>query len=197
MLPKIIAVCGYKRSGKDTIAKYLNKKYNYKHLKITYKLKECLKLLFDLRDHELETDKKEKINKKWNVTPRKLMQFIGTEIFQYKIQEILPDIDKKFWIKTFLTDSLVNNLRNKKDFHIVISDIRFLHEYEELKKLNIPISVIKVTNDNIMIDSNEELHISEREFIKIPYDKEILNNSTFDDMYKKIDEYIININQNK
>tara|TARA_B100000941_G_scaffold192238_1_gene138675 strand:+ start:201 stop:788 length:588 start_codon:yes stop_codon:yes gene_type:complete len=195
MLPKIIAVCGYKRSGKDTIAKYLNKKYNYKHLKITYKLKECLKLLFDLRDHELETDKKEKINKKWNVTPRKLMQFIGTEIFQYKIQEILPDIDKKFWIKTFLTDSLVNNLRNKKDFHIVISDIRFIHEYEELKKLNIPISVIKVTNDNIMIDSNEELHISEREFIKIPYDKEILNNSTFDDMYKKIDEYIININK--
>tara|TARA_B100000424_G_C22829334_1_gene443129 strand:- start:211 stop:798 length:588 start_codon:yes stop_codon:yes gene_type:complete len=195
MLPKIIAVCGYKRSGKDTIAKYLNKKYNYKHLKITYKLKECLKLLFDLRDHELETDKKEKINKKWNVTPRKLMQFIGTEIFQYKIQEILPDIDKKFWIKTFLTDSLVNNLRNKKDFHIVISDIRFIHEYEELKKLNIPISVIKVTNDNIMIDSNEELHISEREFIKIPYDKEILNNSSFDDMYKKIDEYIININK--
>ena len=195
MLPKIIAVCGYKRSGKDTIAKYLNKKYNYKHLKITYKLKECLKLLFDLRDHELETDKKEKINKKWNVTPRKLMQFIGTEIFQYKIQEILPDIDKKFWIKTFLTDSLVNNLRNKKDFHIVISDIRFIHEYEELKKLNIPISVIKVTNDNIMIDSNEELHISEREFIKIPYDKEILNNSTFDDMYKKIDENIININK--
>ena len=195
MLPKIIAVCGYKRSGKDTIAKYLNKKYNYKHLKITYKLKECLKLLFDLRDHELETDKKEKINKKWNVTPRKLMQFIGTEIFQYKIQEILPDIDKKFWIKTFLTDSLVNNLRNKKDFHIVISDIRFIHEYEELKNLNIPISVIKVTNDNIMIDSNEELHISEREFIKIPYDKEILNNSTFDDMYKKIDEYIINQNK--
>tara|TARA_Y100000389_G_scaffold155399_1_gene156077 strand:- start:2198 stop:2785 length:588 start_codon:yes stop_codon:yes gene_type:complete len=195
MLPKIIAVCGYKRSGKDTIAKYLNKKYNYKHLKITYKLKECLKLLFDLRDHELETDKKEKINKKWNITPRKLMQFIGTEIFQYKIQEILPDIDKKFWIKTFLTDSLVNNLRNKKDFHIVISDIRFIHEYEELKKLNIPISVIKVTNDNIMIDSNEELHISEREFIKIPYDKEILNNSSFDDMYKKIDEYIININK--
>ena len=195
MLPKIIAVCGYKRSGKDTIAKYLNKKYNYKHLKITYKLKECLKLLFDLRDHELETDKKEKINKKWNITPRKLMQFIGTEIFQYKIQEILPDIDKKFWIRTFLTDSLVNNLRNKKDFHIVISDIRFIHEYEELKKLNIPISVIKVTNDNIMIDSNEELHISEREFIKIPYDKEILNNSTFDDMYKKIDEYIININK--
>ena len=81
------------------------------------------------------------------------------------------------------------------DFHIVISDIRFIHEYEELKKLNIPISVIKVTNDNIMIDSNEELHISEGEFIKIPYDKEILNNSTFDDMYKKIDEYIINQNK--
>ena len=51
------------------------------------------------------------------------------------------------------------------------------------------------TNDNIMIDSNEELHISEREFIKIPYDKEILNNSSFDDMYKKIDEYIINQNK--
>ncbi len=49
MYPQIIAICGYKRSGKDTIAQYLVKKYNYKHHKITHKLKECIKLLFDLK----------------------------------------------------------------------------------------------------------------------------------------------------
>ena len=32
-LPKIIALCGYKGSGKDTVAEYLVTKYKYNHYK--------------------------------------------------------------------------------------------------------------------------------------------------------------------
>ena len=189
--PKIIAICGYKRSGKDTIAKYLEKKYNYKHLKITYKLKECIKLLFNLNNNDLE-EKKEEINNKWNVSPRNMMQFIGTEMFQYKIQELLPDIGKNFWIKTFLNDNLVNKLRKNENFNIVISDLRFLHEYEELSKLNLPIIIIKVVNDNIMIDENNSLHISEKEFLKIPLTHQINNNKDLNELYNQIEKIMKN-----
>ena len=191
MQPKIIAICGYNRSGKDTIANYLEKNYNYKHLKITYKLKECIKLLFDLTDNDLELDKKEDINKKWKVSPRHMMQFIGTDIFQYKIQELLPGIDKKFWINTFLNDPLVSKLKKNDKFNIVISDLRFIHEYEELKKLNIPILILKVINDNIIIDENISLHISNIEFLNIPINYQINNSGDLKYLYNQID-YIIN-----
>ena len=191
MQPKIIAICGYNRSGKDTIANYLEKNYNYKHLKITYKLKECIKLLFDLTDNDLELNKKEEINDKWKVSPRHMMQFIGTDIFQYKIQELLPGIDKKFWINTFLNDPLVSKLKKNDKFNIVISDLRFIHEYEELKKLNIPILILKVINDNIIIDENISLHISNIEFLNIPINYQINNSGDLKYLYNQID-YIIN-----
>ena len=191
VLPKIIALCGYKRSGKDTIANYLEKKNNYKHLKITYKLKECLKLLFNLNNNDLEINKEE-INDKWGTSPRHMMQFIGTDIFQYKIQELLPGIERKFWINSFLNNSLVSKLKKNDKFNIVISDLRFLHEYNELKKLNIPIIIIKVTNDNIMIDENISLHISEKEFLNIPVNYEINNSKDLKYLYNQIDNIINN-----
>jgi len=53
-LPKIILLSGSKRSGKDTFANYLEEHYGYKHIKITTKLKNCIKMLFDLEDEDLE-----------------------------------------------------------------------------------------------------------------------------------------------
>tara|TARA_Y100000389_G_scaffold141853_1_gene139771 strand:+ start:135 stop:701 length:567 start_codon:yes stop_codon:yes gene_type:complete len=180
--PCIIAVCGYKRSGKDTIAEYLTDNYNYNHYKITDKLRKVVQLLFNLNDDDYEKNKEEN-DDRWDTTPRKMMQFIGTEVFQYKIQELLPNIDRNFWIKSLLSDELLENIKNN-NHKIVISDLRFLHEYENLKQLNIPLVVLKVTNKNI---KNTDTHISETEHLKIPIDYEIENNGTIEDLYKNID----------
>ena len=181
--PFIIAICGYKRSGKDTIAEYLTKNYNYNHYKITDKLRKIVQLLFNLNDNDYEINK-EKIDNRWNITPRKMMQFIGTEVFQYKIQELLPDIGRDFWIKSLLSDKLLNNIKNN-DHKIVISDLRFIHEYENLKKLNIPFIVIKVTNNRI---KNIDNHVSETEYLKIPINYEIKNNGSLEELYNNINE---------
>ena len=50
--PDIILLCGKKRSGKDTIAEYLVENYNFKHYKITQKLKDCVKVLFNIDDYQ-------------------------------------------------------------------------------------------------------------------------------------------------
>ena len=182
-LPSIIAICGYKRSGKDTIAEYLTKNYKYNHYKITDKLREIVQILFNFNDNDYEINK-EKIDNRWNITPRKMMQFIGTEVFQYKIQELLPDIGRDFWIKSLLSDKLLDNIK-KNNHKIVISDLRFIHEYENLKKLNIPFIVIKVTNNRI---KNIDNHVSETEHLKIPINYEIKNNDSLEELYNNINE---------
>jgi len=181
--PSIIAICGYKRSGKDTIAEYLTKNYNYNHYKITDKLRKVVQLLFNLNDNDYEKNK-EINDTRWNTTPRKIMQFIGTEVFQYKIQELIPNISRNFWIKSLLSDELINNINNN-NHKIVISDLRFIHEYENLKQLNIPLVIIKVTNNKI---KNIDNHISETEHLKIPIDYEIENNGTLQQLYDNINK---------
>ena len=187
-LPSIIALCGYKGSGKDTVANYLVDKYNYKHYKISDKLKEIIKILFDLSDNDLE-QKKEEVNDKWNTTPRRLMQFIGTDMFQYKLQELLPNINRDFWIKSLFTEDLMNKISNE-NYKIVISDLRFLHEYEIISNLYVSYSILKVKNNNI---EQNDTHISENEFNQININGIIQNDSNLETLYNNIDNIIFNM----
>lgn len=186
-LPKIIMLSGAKRCGKDTVAQYLETKYGYHHIKITSKLKDCLKLLFDLNDIDLE-ENKEEMNERWQTTPRKMMQFIGTEMFQYQIQELIPDIEKKFWIKSLFNENLINNLINNNHYRVVISDLRFIHEFEQIKETNISSYHIRITNDRLIYE--EDMHISEKELYEIPHDYEMINDSNLTDLYKSIDNLL-------
>lgn len=174
---KIIAICGFKGSGKDFVANYISQVYNYEHLKISSKLKEATKLLFDMNDEQIEGDKKELIDERWNVTPRQVMQFIGTEIFQYKIQDLVPECNRDFWIKSF-----VNTLNTQKKGNVVISDMRFLHEYNYLRKYMPVHDLVVIRIDNV-VDSMydvEDVHVSETEYKKIPIDFQINNDMTSD-----------------
>jgi hypothetical protein len=175
----IIALCGKKRCGKDTVANYIRDKYpEYNNLKISQQLKDIIKIIFDFNDDQIESDLKDAIDPIWNVTPRKTMQFVGTELMQYEIQKILPDIGRLFWIKSFINKNILNN--NNK---IIITDLRFLHEYEELKKYNAIIVKIE-KNEN----QNEDSHPSELEYLKIPADYIINNEGSLDDLKNNVNK---------
>lgn len=181
---KIIGICGLKRSGKDTLANIISEKYNYEHVKISKKLKETCKILFDFTDDQMEKDIKEDIDPRWGVSPRKCMQYFGTELMQYQIQNLL-NIGKKFWI-----NSLLNEIDRENNKKYVISDLRFLHEYEEIKKRNgIIICVDRMQNrssDHAV--AVEDAHISEQEYKKFDYDL-IIKNDTIDSMVTQIQSF--------
>jgi hypothetical protein len=182
-IPRLIAICGYKRCGKDTLSDYICKKYGHQKVKIAGKLKEIVKIVFGFSEEQVESDLKEEIDSRWGITPRQAMQFIGTEMFQYKIQELLPDIQRKLWIKSVI--SSIND-----DSKIVISDLRFLHEYIELK--NKGFFVIKIEkDDNEIIDT----HKSETEFLSIPSDITLKNNNTLKEFFTEFENKIKIINQ--
>jgi len=182
--PIIIAVCGAKRTGKDTLAKHLVNSYGYHKLAFADPLKQAVAVLFGFSEEQLgDGDDKDRLDEKWGVTPRKALQFFGTEVLQYKIQELLPHIDRGF-----LASSLTNRIRQAKDGRFVISDMRFFHEYEELKKLGVLFVVIRV--DRERLETVEETHCSEIEYMNIPYDFILHNDKDIQTFLQEADKCI-------
>tara|TARA_Y100000389_G_C17422238_1_gene497412 strand:- start:666 stop:1211 length:546 start_codon:yes stop_codon:yes gene_type:complete len=157
--PFVIALCGRMRSGKDTLADYLVDNYNFEKVKFASHLKDIVKLAFDLTDEDVETSKKDMIHEGLQVKPRKLMDFIGTQVFQYDVQNVLPNLQPRcFW-----TNSLINKIKDKE--RVVISDLRFVHEYERLNENYENVLIIKIERKKNDIDTSS--YISEQEIDKI------------------------------
>ena len=171
---KLIAITGFKRSGKDVVSDYISRKYGYNHVKISSKLKSIIKVAFDLTNDDLESCKKDTINKDLDVSPRVLMDFFGTHVFQYELNKVMPNIGRKYWI---------NDLMKKwKNDPIVISDLRFHHEVDEIQK-NTCI-IMRVNRASVGTDTHL---VSEKEISELKVDYELDNNGTLEDLYNQID----------
>ncbi len=169
----IIAITGLKRSGKDALAHYIHIKYGYKHVKVASSLKEVVKTLFSFRDDEIEGELKDTIHPTWNVAPRKIMDFLGTRVFQHEIQDILPDVGRTFWIRDLLA--------RERSTDIVISDLRFFHEQALIREQ--PSVLIRVTRENT---SEDELD-SEKESKLLDVDYTIKNDGNIKSLYTQCD----------
>lgn len=159
-LPRIITICGLKRSGKDTLADAFVSKLGYEKIKIAEGLKDMLGVLFGFTEDQLEGCKKDSFDPQWGVTPRQLMQFMGTEIMQYELQKVLPSIGRSFWIQRLVRQHIEKNPHKK----YVISDMRFLHEYDTLA----PYKPYVIRVHRNAASSNETFHVSETEYTRIP-----------------------------
>jgi hypothetical protein len=175
-LPNIVAICGSKRAGKDVIAMTLVKHHGYMHMKFANPLKNMIKELFDLRDVDVETDAKDVMIEKYGATPRRLMQFIGTEVFQNSIQQVCPSLGRTFWAR-----KLVSNIPEGQ--RIVISDLRFPHEVNILREYSRDTKIIKVSRPKM---SFVDEHCSELEFHNIIEDVLILNDSDVETLQARV-----------
>jgi dephospho-CoA kinase len=195
-MPRIIAICGAKRSGKDVLAEHIVKQYHYERVAFANPLKQAVKALFHFDDEQVETDKKDIVDENWGITPRAALQFFGTEMMQEKIQELLPDIKRNFFantLKNYIASRCDADADGRKT-SFVISDMRFLHEYEML--FHIPnirkedIAVIRVLRPTTtgVADAASDSHISELEYINIPYDVVLVNNGTIENYLAKFDK---------
>ena len=179
----IIALCGKRRVGKDVVAAHLVSAYGMQHMKIAHKLKEACSIMFGFSKEQLENDEKDAIDTRWGVTPRQVMQFVGTELMQHKIQELIPDVGRLLWVK-----SLCAELDKKS---VVISDVRFVHEVQELKRHGA--YIIKIHSDRMQCQETVDHHISETESELVQADFVVKNNGTIDDLHCEIDRIMASI----
>lgn len=176
-MTRIIAICGKKRSGKDTIADYISKHYGYEKVKFASVLKNLCKNAFNLSDDQVEHDEKDVIDARYDKTPRQIMQFIGTDLMQFEIQKFMPKVGRLIW-----TSSL---LESTKDKCVVISDMRFKHEAEEVLRYD-PGALILMVDRYICADALDT-HVSENAFGEIPYSVIIRNDKSVEYLYKHVD----------
>ena len=142
--------------------------------------------MFDFSSNQLNDDK-EKIDDRWNVSPREVLQKFGTEMCRHDLEKYLPKIketmnNETIWIKLFRIFYEKN-----KDKDIIITDVRFLDEINAIRSIGG--KIVKIERDNLEYDG----HSSEKDIDN--YDESLIdykidNNYTFDDLYSQIDTII-------
>jgi GTPase SAR1 family protein len=178
----IIGIVGNKNVGKDTLADYLVEKKEFIKYAFADPLKSCLKELFGLTDEQLYGDKKEVIDPVWNTTPRELLQFFGTEVMQYKIQDILPNLKRTFFTKRF--EQFIEANANK---NIVVSDIRFQHELDIVLKYNgIIIKVERKNSSKTFLNHASEENINNLTNVTFIID----NDDTKESLFLKLEKIV-------
>lgn len=186
-LKQFIGVTGKKFNGKDTISNYLCDNFGYHKIALADLLKEICYIIFNFNEEQLYGNKKEILDPVWQIKPRYIYQYVGTELFRNKIKNIIPNIHNNFWIKC-LSEKIKKILNIYPKIKFVISDIRFQNEIDIFKK-EFDCNIIRVKRSNILNIDNHESELGIDNLNNIDY--EILNNGNLYDLYNNIKKLLI------
>lgn len=191
----LIGIVGQAGHGKDTIGDILHSKYKFVKCALADPLKEGIcKTVFGFTDEQLYTQLgKEKIDDFWYVSPREVMQFVGTDLFREQMGKLLPVAEKEFWLEVFRKKR--NDLIKKLGYvpNMVVTDIRFKNEAEFIQRHGgIIWKVQRDVGSHVQFLSDPtRSHISEQEQLEITnIDELIMNNGTIEELEQKIDVLI-------
>lgn len=125
----IIGITGFAGVGKDSLAEGFQLQ-GYRQYSFAGPLKAGCSELFGIPLDIFSTqDYKEEVHPYWNISPRKIAQFVGTEFFRDQITKLLPDLEQSFWISR-LEWELIQEYDSPDQVKIVISDVRFQDELD-------------------------------------------------------------------
>lgn len=184
---RLIGFLGASGSGKDTCADYLISKYGSRKMKLADPIKEACRNLFLFDNEQLYGSQRDITDSRYGRTPREIFQYFGTELFRDQMTNYL-DIPDSFWIYRFKLAFRVE-VETNPDL-IVVADVRFQNEVENLKKLGFQIYRITRDGNNLCSSNN---HCSESSQSDIPshlIDGLINNTGSLTSLYKKIDDIV-------
>ncbi len=115
----ILGIAGAKQAGKTTLANELMHHYKLVHLSFAAPMRQFVAKLLGVSGHELEKMKEQPIDWLDNVTPRHMLQSLGTE---WGREMVHPDL----WVRVLL--------HNIPPSGAIISDVRFVNEAELIRK---------------------------------------------------------------
>lgn len=119
-MQKVIGIGGLKKSGKNAVADILVRDHGYVLFAWADTLKGACRLVFGFTEEQVNGDLKEIVDAFWGLTPREVMQKVGTEGFR----AIWEDI----WVRALLR-------RIAGVPRVVITDCRFPNELAAVRAL--------------------------------------------------------------
>ena len=179
--PLIIGLTGYKRSGKDTVAKILHNKltnleYDVKKYMLASLIKTTLSNLTGLNLKQLEQIKDNPVM----IDP----------LFTYR--DVLIAIADRYKEKYDINvhyEYMRHHILNDQPDIAIITDIRYPYEADLIKKDFSNVCIIKIYRPDVKVDTS---HSSETSVKLIDEDTVIINDGSIKDLENKVDAIIGN-----
>ncbi len=168
---KLIGISGKKRSGKNTIAEYLQRVYGYKEAAFAAPLKESARIIFGLTPAHTDGELKEVLLPAWGLTSRQIMQLLGTEAMR-------AAFGADVWIK-----SLFARIDNDAKA-VAVSDVRFPNEAWAISTAGGV--VVRVNRAGLVSDD----HPSETALDDYAFDYVVQNDGSIGELYNQVDAII-------
>lgn len=175
----LIGLMGFKQSGKDTFADYLVRHYGFEKHAFAEPVKKICQIMFLLTKEQLDDPKlKETIDGRWGLTPRQMMQKVGTDM----VRQVW---DEDFWVKNM--DMRLRGVEGD----VIISDVRFPNEAQYVRNCGgVLVRIVSVAEER------GDTHTSETSQISIQEDVCVMNQKNGLEMYyQTIEETLTKMKQ--
>lgn len=181
----IVAFGGIKRSGKDSLANFVSKRYKFEKRAFADPIKKALEIIFDWGPEVWEDDElKETVDPRWGISPRQASQHLGTEWAQLGLTQSYPMFKeitgKELWVRRTFYDY-------EESKNLVISDLRFVHEAHAVKERGG--HLVLVYGRGISQDG----HASETSVKDIQPDYTVDNSGSWAESFKQVEKIMTDI----
>lgn len=125
----LIGLIGNAGAGKNTFAEEFHY-YKFYEYSFAAPLKAACAQLFGISEYYFNNqEEKNQKHPYWNVSPREILQFVGTELVRNHLGELLGSESSAFWIER-LKLQLIHDFDSPQDVRAVITDCRFKDEVD-------------------------------------------------------------------
>lgn len=164
----VVLLAGNKGVGKDFAGQFMVDTFNFERKAFADKVKDIISDTFDLSLDEIDSLKNQEhkmvtcIETTNGLNMRTILQRFATEAMQTAFgNTVWADVVKKEIDET--------------DSNVVVTDFRFLHEYNALIDNNFKVVTVKIVNPHT---TNDDSHISENQLKDFKFDHIVPNTKT-------------------
>lgn len=147
----ILGLIGNQRVGKDTIANYLVTNHGFKKFSFADPIKKVSKIIFGWTEEQCESNLKDLLDEESGIVPRDFFKWLGTNIMQFKFDTDFTNHNippRSIWAYSILKE-VQYQLKINSDCNIVITDFRFVHEYNLFKEVFPDMNYMIVSKKNL------------------------------------------------
>lgn len=166
----LIGIVGKAGAGKDSIANHLIENYSFTRKAFADPLKEVVQRLFDMTNEQLWGDQKEDIDARYGLTPRFLLQYLGTDV----LRQLYPNVWCDLLVRDYKKLCIAPQEGQALTPRIAVSDVRFLNEAEAIRTADGHVwRVVCINNPKAKTLGGSHDHPSEAEQDQIEVDWEV------------------------